>query len=438
MEINDGATGNGVAEVGESFSLNVDIQNYGLVDAEAFTIEVISSDPNVQIVNNSVSQSGLSSNGTSFIMDVANVVVGNGIEDQQVVVLEFVMTDVNGVQWISSGSITINAPDLVFTSYQLEDEDANQMIDYEETASLNLILSNQGHAATQNGLITVSSSFEFISLLESEISFESINELGDLEFSVAVLISDFAPVGESYTINVFAETNNGYSTNYEIEMHTPSCVLGEAAVLINLETDYYAEETAWSLTNANGDILESIEFGSLDAEQIYEHTYCMTPNTYLTYVIQDSYGDGITTEGYTITVCNQVVASGADFGNEAVVSFIAGCDQTLSVGCTDAEASNYDAGAVVDDGSCFTVGLEELINAIHVFPNPAVDKIQVEVGSMQIETISLMQMDGKEVSNTRVIDSKIELNIEDLDAGYYLIKITLKNGQSISKSVVVM
>ena len=36
-----------------------------------------------------------------------------------------------------------------------------------------------------------------------------------------------------------------------------------------------------------------------------------------------------------IIVCDQVMASGSNYGDGETISFIAGCDQSLIVGCTD-------------------------------------------------------------------------------------------------------
>ena len=72
--------------------------------------------------------------------------------------------------------------------------------------------------------------------------------------------------------------------------------------------------------------------GSLSSETNYEEFFCLDNNSYLTFEIIDDYGDGLFTDGYSIVVCGQTIASGADYGFGETISFIAGCDQTLAIG----------------------------------------------------------------------------------------------------------
>ena len=67
-----------------------------------------------------------------------------------------------------------------------------------------------------------------------------------------------------------------------------------------------------------------------------------------------------------------------------MVNFISNCDQTLETGCTDPEASNFSSDALIDDGSCLlSVGLEELVNSIKIYPNPAKTTIAVNLALTQ-------------------------------------------------------
>jgi hypothetical protein len=64
--------------------------------------------------------------------------------------------------------------------------------------------------------------------------------------------------------------------------------------------------------------------------------------------------------------------------------------------------------------------------------------LKINTGTLNVSTISLVQMDGKEMKSLSSLGSQIELNISNLDAGYYLMKIELENGLSVTKSIIVM
>ncbi len=100
---------------------------------------------------------------------------------------------------------------------------------------------------------------------------------------------------------------------------------GDAKVTIDLTTDAYPEETQWFVFDANGDVLASN--GAMGVETQYVTDVCVDATGCYTFIITDSYGDGIA--GYnspagtfTISFNGEVVAtcpSGGDFGTEFYV-----------------------------------------------------------------------------------------------------------------------
>ena len=118
------------------------------------------------------------------------------------------------------------------------------------------------------------------------------------------------------------------------------CADGEIAVDYTIPTTNYPSEVSWQLNDEAGNNL----FSGLSGEA---GTWCLVAGNY-TFIGSDSYGDGwdgqsatftwggVTTE---VTVATDVVS--IDLAVSAEVS-----------GCTDPAASNYNADATVDDGSC--------------------------------------------------------------------------------------
>jgi len=149
------------------------------------------------------------------------------------------------------------------------------------------------------------------------------------------------PAADNYDAN--ADTEDG-SCMY-------SCADGEAQVDILITTDTYAIETGFSLTDSDGGTY-STTFTSNENLQTVTTTFCVANGSDLTFVLSDSYGDGILNGGYEIYVCEESIQSDFNMGLFDAISyeFTATCGDIY--GCTDADALNYDADATMDNGSC--------------------------------------------------------------------------------------
>ena len=96
------------------------------------------------------------------------------------------------------------------------------------------------------------------------------------------------------------------------------CPTGQSEVTILIDPDYYAaSETDWYLYDSDGTLLAS---GSTQ-----DATLCVSSSECLTFLITDTYGDGLTNEdeegSYEVYYNDVLMDSGDDFGSEASVQF---------------------------------------------------------------------------------------------------------------------
>jgi len=120
------------------------------------------------------------------------------------------------------------------------------------------------------------------------------------------------------------------------------CASGEVAIDYAITGGSYASEITWTLNDAGGTPV--FTGGAPISGQ-----WCLLPGDY-TFIGSDSYGDGW--NGATATFSNSGVVIGLfelTAGSSGSIILTVSLDVP---GCTDPTASNYNADATVDDGSC--------------------------------------------------------------------------------------
>ena len=437
ITISNGSDQTNQFEVNETFVLNMNLENFGSTVATGLNIEVTSSNPNVTLAFNPILVDSISGQSNLSLTDSVTIELNTNFSDQESVLVSYTISDSQGEVWTSYSNILVNAPNLDFSGQALSNGET--FINFGETVDLVFALDNIGHAISAAGFVSVSSDLASLTIHSDSITFTTLEIDSTILITIPVTLNTDALEATSYTISVEAVNLDGFTANSQVLLETPYCSAESMDVEIIIETDYAANETSWTLSNSTGDILAEVEPNDLDNFQTYSELVCLSRDQHYTFEIQDEYGDGIQWGGYTISICDETIASENQFGNSDMVNFISNCDQTLETGCTDPEASNFSSDALIDDGSCLlSVGLEELVNSIKIYPNPAKSTIAVNLGSLKAESIIICQLEGKQVFSVPVFDSKTSFNISSLEDGFYLIRIKLQNGQVVSRSIVVM
>ena len=80
-----------------------------------------------------------------------------------------------------------------------------------------------------------------------------------------------------------------------------------------------------------------------------------------------------------------------------------------------------------------TIGIKDKEEIeISMFPNPATDQLSIESAS-RIEQIRIFDVNGKSVVSLKPDLNKIQINVDFLEAGFYLVNIKTENGMRTQK-----
>lgn len=168
---------------------------------------------------------------------------------------------------------------------------------------------------------------------------------------------------ETCNDNVMNGDETGVDCGGELCEACSSC--NDILVTLTIVMDRYPEETSWALFNDSGENIESGgPYGDMADYATYNETFCLEENCYA-FSMYDVYGDGLCCAfgngSYSLVDdAGNILASGGSFGYEEVTKFCIG-EATVTEGCTDPDAHNYNPAAILDDGSCETCS-DEIMN----------------------------------------------------------------------------
>ncbi len=102
----------------------------------------------------------------------------------------------------------------------------------------------------------------------------------------------------------------------------PPCPDGRLSLIVEIRTDQYASETAWSVTDVNGNAYGGIGFNTYANNTFYQTQVCVPDSTCINFSIFDSYGDGIFLPGfYRLILEGDTLAQNSAFGDFDQYSF---------------------------------------------------------------------------------------------------------------------
>jgi hypothetical protein len=198
-------------------------------------------------------------------------------------------------------------------------------------------------------------------------------------------------------------------------------VVGGLVATLTLNLDCYASETAWQLTSSTGAVLFSGS-GYVDDNPItINENFCLNYGCY-NFTITDSYGDGLTS------------CSAANGGSGSYQITFNG---TIKAQLTEAQANfgstNTQNFCIIDD-----TGLADLAisSSVSVYPNPANESLTVTANGLQLTAVDLLSLTGQLLQNIPSEGASVKVNVADLAAGVYFIRVTTEQGIALKQIIV--
>lgn len=275
----------------------------------------------------------------------------------------------------------------------------------------------------------------------------------DVEYSNSKLIA----VGT----NSFASTVSRHNLDGSLDN-----TFASNGVLINGVGDYSSyydvilgSDDKWYAcgTTSSGFMIRDFVTSRISLDGALDVTWAGTGNvvTSLGASFDDAYGIGLQVDGKV--VCVGLTAQ--DLNDMGVVRYLGDNQVAFVMGCTAADACNFNPNANVNDGSCYfigdpcddgqantindaynancvcegTIGVEAL-EAIHLslYPNPASDVITLNSNSSGWGKLQIVDLTGRVVfQKNQLFGAFQELNIADLPNGIYSLVVTLDEKQSV-------
>lgn len=276
----------------------------------------------------------------------------------------------------------------------------------------------------------------------------SIDWSGNLGFyetaSVDLGTIEFTPDNDN-VLNITTSNPNGStdenSSNNSVNVSVQTAELATLQITVEVKTDYYPGETSWEIRDDNNTVVAEASYqagtedsfggGGPDATTTKTHEVTLSVNKCYTFKLMDSFGDGMSYTGG---------ASGVTpFGYRILSSF----GQPIVAD----QANNFNFGddteaAMKTDETSGLAGSNEF-TAFNVYPNPVSDLLRIELSLTKPETVNVEVIDllGKVVKTEQFNEASsgktlMNLNVSDLSAGIYTVRVNSDSSQSLRKFTV--
>lgn len=422
-------------EYNGNYSFNIVLKNVGNVNAGNVTAVISCDDENITFDQSTATVGSVGGNQTVTIENAFAFSVSDAIPNNTNVCFNITCTDGTDV-WESRFYSRIYAPEFELISALLETS-TGYCLNPGDSGTVHFTLRNSGNAAVPSAIFRIFNSHDVIGIQTDMWEYGTVEAGAEFTADVSFTLSDDAQVGSMYQVLYAA-----YYGNYMIE-DTYYISVGQS--VDGFETGYFStfpwQDTAWEIVT----------------QDPYEGMYCAKSSSILqhgeTSALYINIEVGIESEmSFYYKVSSEAnfdklffKVDGVEKDNWSGEVSWTQTSYTLAPGShelrweytKDASVSHNLDCAWIDNvvlpASTIITGIKTVVEKnITIYPNPVNDVLNVQLGDVQSD-VELFNSLGQSVRHYGNISGDVQINVADLDAGIYFVKIGEKVEKVIKK-----
>ncbi len=226
--VNDSVGGNNnhLADFSESITLDMTVNNIGIMTANAISATLVTTDTNVVVTDNTCVFDSVPPGGNATCTDAFAMNVGDFVQDQHRVACTLNMTNGTDV-WTSRFNFVLNAPVLAVGNISVIDPapggNNNGILDPGETAQIRIVTNNQGHALSNNtsaSITVLPGSAPWVMVTNPNCYLGNLPAGGFNHVYYDVVVNGITPVGTVVTFHYLVTGGqlSQYSVQKEIQL----------------------------------------------------------------------------------------------------------------------------------------------------------------------------------------------------------------------------
>ncbi|MCF8367259.1 MAG: PKD domain-containing protein [Bacteroidales bacterium] len=230
IQIDDSSgNGNGMADYGETISLDITMENIGNQPGNNLTLTLSSQSESITITQPDANIVSIPAGGSVSVNDAFTLTISGDIPDQESINFDISTSD-GANTWSGSFNIIGQAPVLQFSDYSLSDPlgNSNGLLDPGETVTISVEFANTGSAEAFEVSGELSTSSIYVSMLSVEPQlFGNILPGGSASAYFDIYCLESTPAGQNISFNVDISADFGISGYQSF-----SLVAGQIPVLV--------------------------------------------------------------------------------------------------------------------------------------------------------------------------------------------------------------